>query len=497
MKKAKLLLAFLIIASMVLPIAACAKDEGSGTPNDNDAADATTSAAVDGTTEEELVSGLPDRDLGGYEFRVITRDDSMHNYPLHTRDILVDGETGEPLNDAVYARNKTLEEKYNFTIKMIALNESDESNPNKALQKSVKAGDDEYDLFLSHMINGGSSAQAGLLLNWNNIPNIDFTKPWWCEGATQGLSVGDNLFLALSDFSISSNDHAYVMLFNKKLAQQYAIEDMYALVNDGKWTFDKFHELLRGVSSDINGDGVMDAEDQYGYIAGGGQLNYLYAGGASFTRKDENNIPYIDYVNDHSVEVFLKTLDIFTSGDNTFSFESWIDDKIPPMFAANRGLFLSTQVGLIPGFRDMETDFGILPYPKWNEAQDKYLNYVDGHAQLMGVPLTVEDVDKIGFIIEALSFESYKSVRPAYFDTALKTKFSRDVESAAMLDYVFDGRIFDFGYVYDNWISVFLFNDLINQKKDTFVSSVEKKATQSQKQLEKVLKTYEELANAV
>ena len=482
-----------ILAILVGVLAACGNNAGDAKTTEEKKAD-DAGQNQDGADENkapEYSLDLPEGlNYGGYEFKVLTRGDEMHLYPLHSRDIIAEEETGDPINDAVYKRNTIVEDLLNIKVKMIALDEGDETRPNQAVKKAVAAGDDIYDLLMTHEIYSAPTAQSGHCLNMANVPYIDFEKPWWCRSATDDLSFGNKIFLALSDFSISSNDHAYIVLFNKNLHQEYALENLYDLVKGNKWTFDKMYSLIKGVNKDLDGDGKMTEADLYGLILGGGQLNFFYAGGNTVMKKDENNIPYYDILTERSIATFDKAFDI-CNGDHAFSFGNWNDVKVPPMFAGGHGLLMTTQIGIVPQLRDMDVDFGILPYPKLDENQERYLEYVDGHAQLMAIPITVQDTEKVGAIVEALSFYSYKYLVPAYYDINLKTKFSRDAESSEMLDIVMDGRVFDFGYVYDNWVVAFKFAEQINAKKREFVSIIEKNLPSAEKQLLKIIAAYE------
>jgi hypothetical protein len=163
------------------------------------------------------------------------------------------------------------------------------------------------------------------------------------------------------------------------------------------------------------------------------------------------------------------------------------------MFSANKALFMTTQIGVIEELRNMETEFGILPYPKFNSEQKEYAHYVDGHAPLMAIPTSVQDVERVGIISEALSYESYKYLRPAYYDILLNTKYTRDEESSEMLDIILASQVYDFGYVYDNWTIAFIFAELVTAKKADFVSTYEKKENVGKKNLEKILKAYDEI----
>ncbi|MCL2159662.1 MAG: hypothetical protein FWH48_09665, partial [Oscillospiraceae bacterium] len=480
-------------AAALVFLAACASPTEEGKTQDNTESQTQNPDANEESTEAEILPDLPEgADYGGYEFKVLTRGDEMHQYPLHSRDIVAEEETGEPINDATFKRNIIVEDLLNVKITMIALDEGDETRPNAAVKKAVAAGDDIYHLLMTHEIYSAPTAQSGYLMNMANIPYIDLSKPWWCKSATDDLSFGDKIFLALSDFSVSSNDHAYIVLFNKNLHQEYALENLYEAVRDSKWTFDKMQSLIKDAYKDLDGDGKMTDADLFGLILGGGQLNFFYAGGNTVMKKDENNIPYYDIITERSLATFEKAFDICVA-EHTYSFTDWNDVKVPPMFAAGHGLLMTTQIGIVPQLRDMDVDFGILPYPKLDEQQAKYSEYVDGHAQLMSVPITVQDTEKVGAIIEALSYYSYKYLVPAYYDINLKTKFSRDDESAEMLDTIMEGRVFDFGYVYDNWVVAFKFADQINAKKREYVSIIEKSLPAAEKQLVKIIAAYEDI----
>lgn len=460
----------------------------------------TNTVTTDGNSEDIITEinyapELPDKNYEGAAFRMVSRDDNMHSYPVHTRDLFAETITGDIMNDAVYSRNLKIEERYNVKIELTTFNEvTNERLPNDAVQKAILAGSDEFDLLLTHMIIGAELAMQGYYINWNSIPHIDLSKPYWSQGAVDGYSVGDKLILSLSDMCVSSNDNTHCMLFNKLLHTNYDLENLYNLVHENKWTFDKFGSLTKNVSEDLNGDGVMDENDQFGYFVGGssGQLNFLWAGGSQIMSKDNDNVPYLDMMSERTISIYEFLYNLRHS-DNTYYIESWVNPEVPKFFSENKALFMTTQVGVINDLRNMETDFGILPYPKFDEAQESYGHYVDGHATLMAVPTTVGDIERVGIIIEALSYESYENLVPIYYDTLITTKFTRDDESGEMMNIIYNSRVFDFAYVYDDWRLSFSFSNLVNGKKDNFTSFYEQNEKAELARLEEVLELYAEL----
>jgi hypothetical protein len=143
-------------------------------------------------------------------------------------------------------------------------------------------------------------------------------------------------------------------------------------------------------------------------------------------------------------------------------------------------------------FRELEDEFGILPYPKWDEGQENYITMSDGHHEAMAVPKTAGNLEAIGVVTEALCAESYKILVPAYYDVALKVKSTRDEQSIAMMDLIVNARVFDFGYVYDAWKGAsFILQDLVSTNKSDFASYYAKKEKAITKHYDSVIEFFE------
>jgi hypothetical protein len=54
-----------------------------------------------------------------------------------------------------------------------------------------------------------------------------------------------------------------------------------------------------------------------------------------------------------------------------------------------------------------------------------------------------ESLDRVGFMLEAISAESRYTVIPAHHDVQLQGKFIRDEESSEMLDIIFNSVVWD------------------------------------------------------
>lgn len=73
-----------------------------------------------------------------------------------------------------------------------------------------------------------------------------------------------------------------------------------------------------------------------------------------------------------------------------------------------------------------------------------------------------------------MAAESYRTVIPAFYETALKDKFSRDNESQHMIDIIIENVSFDFGNIYTNIFGDVgighLFRTCVNNKSNDYAS---------------------------
>ena len=91
-------------------------------------------------------------------------------------------------------------------------------------------------------------------------------------------------------------------------------------------------------------------------------------------------------------------------------------------FMNGQGLFLTESIGTAHIMREMRDDFGILPYPKYDEAQESYQTYIrDGNTTGLSIPMTA-DAEKSGMILNALNALGMSDVRPEYYDRTSRAK---------------------------------------------------------------------------
>ena len=198
----------------------------------------------------------------------------------------------------------------------------------------------------------------------------------------------------------------------------------------------------------LNGDGIIKQEDdQFGYYTWDtyGPIQVLYTGGQRIYNKDQRGLPKLSLNSPKTVEVYSKFFNLVNSED-VFIQVQQKRMTTGDHFVDGRSMFADRSLGSAKEMRSMSDDFGILPWPKFTK-DDEYATAINGHASLMVMPITVTEVEKSGMIIEALAAVGQMEVIPAFYDVSLKTKFSRDYESEAMIDIIKNSLIYDLGYV--------------------------------------------------
>ena len=266
------------------------------------------------------------------------------------------------------------------------------------------------------------------------IPHLNLDQPYWVQGSISGMSLMNNVYFAVSLFDVSHFESVRTFLFNKNMVAEYNMDSPYQLVKDGKWTLDKFYEMSLSTAQDLDNDGKWTANDQYGVIGYSNVLcNTLMTGVGSILSigKDDNDMPYFDLDNEYNMERLLAVSKVFENKDGFVYKEN--DQN---MFRDGKSLFLSCLFSEVIPLRDMEDDFGIIPTPKYDEQQSEYIN-LGGSPFFMVVPVTADNLDRTGTIMESLAMLSTDVIDTAYYDIVLKGKSSRDSESLEMLDLIF------------------------------------------------------------
>ena len=446
-RKTKLLL---LLLALLLPLAAACSASPQPTKNPQDTQPENQSGENETGGENETPAKapliLPEAKYNGYAFRIINIEQSTMPWIYTT--ITADEDTGVEVNDAVYRRNRLVEERFDISIKEIIEN-SHGTIASKAT-KSIQSGSDDYDLVIVNAPEAVGMAKKQSLMDYNEIPYVDLTRPYWDKDIKRDLSVGGRSYLMVGDFSMMHYGLNVAMFFNKKLLNEFGLESPYNLINEGKWTYDKFFEMASGASVDLNGDGKFDKNDRFGYmsITHVWSPTFLAAAGQQTVLKDANDLHCFGMDNEKFITIYQKLTAKMHEGNMLFDADDAGNHRLQDvMFPGDQALFWSEVVHWATILRNMDSDFGIIIHPKYDASQTEYQNYV-GTPPVLAVPVSASDFERTGMVLEALCYESTDTVIKAYYDVLLKTKISRDDESEGMLDIMFKYRFYSIADTY-------------------------------------------------
>ena len=495
--KLSLILAMLMLASAALTACSDAGTDntdasGDTTVTDTPSADEETEAETDALDARAAIpDDLPEMNFDGRNFIILGSEPGCTQY------ITVEELNGEVVNDAVFQRNLTIEERYGATISHFipGATGADYGVTSSTVRNAVTAGDsDSFHLISYHVVEAGSIAVQGYLMNWYEIPYINFEKPWWSDSNVDDLSMNNHCFLAVGDAALTSVASTYCNFYDKDAAKDYGIEGLYETVRDGKWTVDYQTEIVQQVATDKNGDGQMTADDYFGLASSpySAVNTYLWAFDNQVFVKNDEGVLEFSYYNERLVGIFDKVYSLFKDTNGVWAPTGQGHGVGNDQFKNYGSLFLNSTISYAISLADFEHDYGIIPYPKYDEAQPEYKTMVDGGHEAMGIALSAADLDFIGVMTEVMCAESYKQVLPAYYDVALKQRYASSPEDAEMIELCVASRVFDLGYVYDNWkgVSFYLESLISNSGTKDITSHYQKNQKAATKYYEKVTKAF-------
>jgi len=444
MKKTLCLLLSLL---MLLPLAACAsenagKTEDTTAPSVTDpSGDTETTAPEAETINPALVDNLPaDLNYENVTFGIYTRDKDFFHGAINVAE-----SNGEQLNDALYERARSVEERLGVVFEE-TLN-TDNTDPAKL---AIQAGDTAYKLVNARNVHTVQYASQNLGYRWDQVKNIDLEKDYWYDSINKNLTMANVIFTAAGAYNLSSYDYTHVLMFNKQMVTDLNLENPYDLVKNNQWTFDKFVEFGTAALADVNGDGVYDLNDRYGLVSGAKQIPpcFWIAAEQQGMIKNAEDIPEFTMPADETFNKILTEIYELAWDSEIWYRELSTDDNIPEssktLFAADQSLMMGSTFYHVELFREMEADFGILPYPKYSAEQENYVSRIEGcELPLIPSSLSQEEADMTGAVLEALSSYSAVHTIPVYYEVYLKTRNARDAESAEMFDIIFANRVFD------------------------------------------------------
>ena len=411
-------------------------------------------------------------------------------------------QTGDLIGDAIFLRNAAVEDRLNMELKWTGIPGSYWVQEEFVTQvtNDVHSGGD-FDMIASYSMASVTMTLRGLFRNLMDAQHLDLDKPWWPQSLAENSTINGRLYFCSGDISTNLLHQMFIMLYNKELAEEYKIPDMYEIVTKGEWTIDKMTELAENVYSDLNGNSIVDAADQFGISVRQHLVfdSFFVSSNLHSIEKDANGtlIMSEELISEKTHDLLGKVISIFHES-NYAAYPTVIEGWSNEGFADGRALFIIDLANVTSSdvFADTTVTYGVLPTPKYDTEQKDHITCLEFGFTMYSVPITVSDQkrDMIGAMLECMASEAYRGVTPAVFETAMKLKYSSDDHDAAMYDVIRDGISFDIGRIFcepldkltysafreasnlatPNWASIMKAKGKILQKKlDTLVATLE------------------------
>lgn len=477
------ILALLMLSSF----ASCGKTDVD--PGEKDTETETDSAVVETSGEEsetEKTYAVPDANYDGYTFRILNTTDDM--WDCYNK-MDVEEIRGELLDDAVFNRNAKLESDLNIEISVSA---KDLYDLNKEVLRAVRTDDAVYDVAYLKCDLSADVLAENAIYNLYDLEKLQLTEPWYDQYVREDMTIKDKLFFITNANQLMATSLLTTMYFNKTILTDNGLDEPYALVREGKWTLDAVYTYVSAVTNmgtqtswkwDEHGDAT------YGIVLHNGLYRNMFCGtGEKLVTIDASGIPTYNTPGERFYAILEKMSKTANNVDGYVISQHDCDCSLA--FQEDRVLFRYYELQqILSAFGDMESDFGVVPSPKYDEAQENYVSMISQQTAVMSIPVTNTDLDRTGTIIDYMSYLSYTDLWPAFIEQSVTNRGLRDEDSVEMLNIIRSTTYIDAGMAY-RWTNEMVDKIYANvkTKKGEYASIVAKYADSIPASIEKSLK---------
>jgi ABC-type glycerol-3-phosphate transport system substrate-binding protein len=412
----KKLISLLVLVAMVATMAvACGGNDAPAETTAKPGTDPVTEGATEPvTTVDDYAHDLPaDLKFDGKELIIGTYEGGNIGQGWANFFDVDEPEPGNLIEEAAYNRNLEVEQLLGITITC----KSDwiwQSGLGVALDATTQSGVCVYDvMFLESIYSYESLIIDELIKDIAQMPYMDLSKPYYNKMYNDTYYLRDNLYFFISDITYPCQNAAeFLVNLDELVDHGYEKNYLYEKVNNNDFILQDVFDMIEGTWKDLNGDNAPDMGDFFGFGGHPYSPCYLYPGaGLLGTYLTEDGFAF-DYGTDYSIEVMDRIIDLVHHADSFVS--DWNNTN---MFFEGRALFMG-YASTIRTLQDLDFECGVLPFPKFNEEQDRFYSATSGGAVI--VPANMASEDFTGAVIEAMASGSGKYFVPAFYEQYLE-----------------------------------------------------------------------------
>lgn len=396
-------------------------------------------------TEPEFIPEIDKKDYGE-DFFLMIQPNSNHVDYYWVEDIGVDS-----MGEAVFSRQQKV--KDHIGVNIVGIQTEGHDKYGDPFKTAIKTSSGAVDSLLSHSYMYLSQFIAeGYLTDYDNMPMIDLEADYWDLEVMEGVAAGDKLYLGYSDFRLA---YTFVVAFNKTMMAEISdslTETPYEMVSNYHWTIDKMLSLASLISTDSTSNGKTE-DDIFGIT--GKQwvpfINFLQASNVNLVSMDLEGNYKVSVYNDDNMEkttALVEKLYELSKSDNAwFKYR----EESTPMISltSNRTLMYLAGTTELPSFVNYDVEFGVLPYPMYDENQ-KSVGYrsLDWGGWIC-IPSVMKNKQMTGETLELLAFYS-DDVTVTYYEKLLGKHVADVPDDRKMLDIIWDSVCSDIGLTYSH-----------------------------------------------
>ena len=372
---------------------------------------------------------------------------------------------GDMVNDAIYNRNLAVEERLGVTFEWIGQNgdSGDRANFTNYVQNCYSGGT-YYDIIATYSRTAGMLLTEGLIQDLNDIEDnyINTAQPWWPKTMLETCSIADSLFFVSGDISTNVLHFMYAVYYNMDMLKNFQIDDPISYVDNMTWTIDKLIEMSSGLYVDLDQDGSISDNDQYGFCSTYFHLDAFYTGSdMRLIEAGTDNYLKIseDFFGEKTVNLVDKLGAWFKTGDTYVNNNGGKKNYSVPFeegtcaFRLDR-VYIADNIYHDGALRNADWEYGIVPVPLHDENQEDYITVVGNPFTLWCVMQNASDPSMSTAVIECLASEAYRKTSPALFENNMKYRYTPDNagkgDGARMFDIVRGSITFDLGRIFSD-----------------------------------------------
>ncbi len=494
-----LLLALVMLGCALVSCAAPDSDNGEVTTTVDASGEGVNTGDTVVTTDPYASENGP-LNYGGATVKILSRSNSWVK-----DEIWSEGIDGDPVNSAVFKRNADTEAALGIVIVNDMVDGDQYAISEDKLPLLQQSNDMTYDFFANSNYSTIMYTHLGLFANLKDAEYMELDKPWFSKNFVDVATVGDSLYLVTGSLALSMYRFIFATFFNPEMINNVGNEDLYDVVNEGRWTIDYQTELAAKIYNDTTGDGKTE-DDTFGFITNGDQIGvdpYWSALKLRIIGKTQDNW-YEVVLDTDRLAAAVDKINKLVWGVGSYSYDHQSSDSeqetIRTKFAEGGAAMATLRIIECESqeLRNNRT-YGILPMPKFSEKQDDYYSYAHDQMTSFGIVswLDEDQFQRAGAVLNEMNRQSIITVQPAYYELALKTKYLNDEKSWNMLDRIVTSLYLDAGVLYTKQIDSIhqVLRPLIGDNKNTVASTITPKLSTYDKKLQTYMNSIKDIQN--